>query len=331
MEISKEFDNSILQFKRSLALGISVLLLGASPVSAQLLACSVVSPESFQCFDVNAVGMGLHVNEVQFEINSVGPPPGITIPYQGDAAKVLITCPISSSNSVHNIRGRWYNVADWMPWSQYIPLTCLPNQGSGNCEEPGGQTPETSEECSDNTGSPILLDLDRNHFRLSGRGVEFDIDADGLKETVTWVRRGTRDGFLFLDRNGNGVVDGGSELFGDGTMLASGEKADNGYEALAEFDLANLGGNEDGVITKDDAIYDKLAVWVDTNANGIHDDNEVNSLNEVGVIELSLDYRESRRTDRHGNEFRYFSKGLVLVNGQPKRMATTDVFFRIIR
>ena len=76
----------------------------------------------------------------------------------------------------------------------------------------------------------------------------FDIDADGYSESVTWVSPEARDAFLFLDRNGNGIVDDGSELFGDATYLFSGEIAQHGYEALAEFDLFEYGGNGDGVI-----------------------------------------------------------------------------------
>lgn len=186
---------------------------------------------------------------------------------------------------------------------------------------------EGEEECDD---SPILLDLDRNQFHLSGGPVFFDIDADGQREIVTWVAPGTQDAFLFLDRNGNGVVDDGSELFGSATLLFSGEQAEQGYEALAEFDLVENGGNQDGVISDADSIFSDLGVWIDSNANGNHESHESQSLAEADVLTIGLNYRESRRTDSHGNEFRYIGRGLIEVNGRSKNMWTTDVFFKIL-
>lgn len=186
-----------------------------------------------------------------------------------------------------------------------------------------------SAECDEPT-SPILLDLDRNQFHLSGGPVLFDIDADGQLETVTWVSPGTQDAFLYIDHNGNGVVDNGSELFGDSTILFSGNLAENGYEALAEFDLSENGGNADGIVDAADSIFSDLKVWIDSNANGVHEHLESQSLAEAGVLSLSLDYRESRRTDSHGNKFRYIGTGVIEVNGRATVFSTTDVFFRIL-
>ena len=135
---------------------------------------------------------------------------------------------------------------------------------------------------------------------------------------------------MYLDRNGNGVVDDGSELFGDWTILYNGDLAENGYEALAEFDLVEYGGNQDGVIDVADLIFSDLKVWIDSNANGAYEHLESQSLAEAGVLSLGLDYRESRRTDSHGNIFRYIGTGVIEVNGKAKRMSTTDVFFRIL-
>lgn len=197
---------------------------------------------------------------------------------------------------------------------------------------PDPDSPEFGEEeeveCTEPDPSPILLDLDRNQFHLSGGPVYFDIDADGQPETLTWAAPGTQDAFLFLDRNGNGVVDDGLELFGNATLLFSGEQAEHGYEALAEFDLVENGGNQDGIIDAADLVFSTLGVWIDSNANGIHENHESQSLAEAGVLSIGLDYRESRRTDSHGNEFRYIGSGSIEVNGKSKKMATTDVFFK---
>lgn len=207
-------------------------------------------------------------------------------------------------------------------------LTCssfLENE----CEE-GPGTPAAESECSDNTGSPILLDLDRNQFHLSGGPVVFDIDSDARPELVTWVSPNNMDAFLYLDRNGNGVADNGLELFGDATLLVNYDLADNGYEALAEFDLRQNGGFEDGFIDVLDSVFLNLRVWVDENADGVCEHHETLSLAEAGVLSIDLDYKEMPRRDGYGNEFRYVGSGWMEVNGKKKRMSTTDVFFKIL-
>jgi hypothetical protein len=217
------------------------------------------------------------------------------------------------------------------------PNECDATSGGGVEICVDGPEPEAAEfgeegevECTEPTYSPILLDLDRNQFHLSGGPVLFDIDADGQLETNTWVAPGTQDAFLFLDRNGNGVVDDGSELFGNATSLISGEQAKHGYEALEEFDLVENGGNQDGVIDDADSIFSDLEVWIDSNANGIHESFESQSLAEADVLTIGLNYRESRRTDSHGNEFRYIGGGSIEVDESSKYMWTTDVFFKIL-
>lgn len=175
--------------------------------------------------------------------------------------------------------------------------------------------------------SPILLDLDRNQFHLSSGPVYFDIDADGESESIAWTSAGEFDAFLFLDRNGNGVVDDGSELLGNATPLVAGGVAQNGYEALAEFDLPDNGGVDDGVIDGSDSVFANLRVWIDMNADGISEPHETLSLSDAGVLAIELEYTESPRTDEHGNEFRYLGRGWTDVDGQAKKMWVTDVFF----
>src|SRR6476620_5726872 len=68
--------------------------------------------------------------------------------------------------------------------------------------------------------TPILLSLgDKKKFQLTSaaNGVSFDIDNNGTKEQISWTTASTNDAFLALDRNGNGTIDNGSELFGDFT------------------------------------------------------------------------------------------------------------------
>ena len=203
-----------------------------------------------------------------------------------------------------------YSAGGWC--SQWVvpgsPDPCVPDRGKNN--------------------TPILLDLDRNRFHLSAGPVEFDIDADGQPESLTWVSPDTHDAFLYLDRNGNGLVDDGSELFGDATLLHSGVPAQHGYEALAEFDLYENGGNGDGVLDSADAVFSLLMLWTDSNTDGVNEHHESQGISAAGVLSLNLDYQHSRRTDKHGNQFRYISDGKIEVKGRAKTLLTTDVFLR---
>lgn len=194
--------------------------------------------------------------------------------------------------------------------------------------------PEEEVQCPDTTPppchSPIIIDLDRNNFQLTGVAdpVFFDIDADGTKDELCWTDGTQLDGFLALDRDGNDTIDDGGELFGNHTLLISGEKAPNGYVALAEFDQLSEGGNEDEVIDHLDAIFPKLRIWIDANHDGVSQPSELTSLAEAGVKRLDVTYTESQRLDAHGNALRYLSKAWVEGAGNSEKpVKTSDVFF----
>jgi len=82
----------------------------------------------------------------------------------------------------------------------------------------------------------------------------------------------------------------------------------NGFRTLAVFDRLDRGGNGDGKINSRDAIYVDLQLWQDVNHNGVSEGNELHSLAEMGLEEIELRYKESRRHDDHGNWFRFRSK-----------------------
>lgn len=183
--------------------------------------------------------------------------------------------------------------------------------------------------------SPILVDVNGDGFALTDTagGVLFDLGGDGIPEQLSWTAPAADDAWLALDRNGDGVINKGAELFGNVTPQSDppggGEK--NGFLALAEFDKpagnlnGGLGGNGDGVISSADAVYSNLRLWQDGNHNGVSEAHELHALPQLGLTAIELSYKDSKRTDQYGNQFRYRAK-LRDARGAHVARWTWDVF-----
>lgn len=124
---------------------------------------------------------------------------------------------------------------------------------------------------------PVVLDLDGDgvEFLSSAAGVLFDYNGDGVAESTAWV--GADDGLLVLDKNGDGIVNDGSEI-----IFAHGNLTD--LQGLA----ASYDSNKDGKLDQADAAFAKFGVWRDANSNGATDAGEFTSLSQAGIASISL-------------------------------------------
>lgn len=211
-----------------------------------------------------------------------GPYPGLQGPSECDRYAVAdIYCPNTGcAGSVPDYECMWPNT-----W----------NERSCACEPP--------------FYSPVVIDVNGDGFNLtgSGDGVSFDINGDGRAEQLSWTSGNSDEAWLSLDQNENGLIDDGKELFGNHTPQPPSETP-NGFLALAEFDHPLNGGYRDGVIDEKDFVFPHLRLWQDLNHNGVSEPTELHTLQSLGLIRLHLSYKESKRTDEHGNRFLYRAK-----------------------
>lgn len=132
---------------------------------------------------------------------------------------------------------------------------------------------------------PLIIDLGDNDIDLTDveKGVYFDLDNNGFAEKTAWI--GVEDGFLALDINENGIIDNGSELFGDKFIMPNGNVSRTGFEALTSLDE-----NNDGIINADDTVFENLCIWIDADHDGETDEGELVSLAEYGIESIDLNF-----------------------------------------
>jgi hypothetical protein len=189
------------------------------------------------------------------------------------------------------------------------PGSTNPRQWSGGCGE---------------TCSPIVINFGSNNYDLTGASdpVWFNMDGSG-PSLIGWTARDADEAFLWLDRNHNGRVTSGAELFGNFTPLKNGQIASNGFEALKEYD-----DNNDGVIDANDAVWTQLMLWRDLNHDGISQPEEITPVAGSGLIRIELAYHWTGRRDQWGNTFRYESKAWIQKrNGSATPHPLYDIFF----
>lgn len=206
-----------------------------------------------------------------------------------------------------------------------LALPALPQCGGGggggggdNCSG-GGYCPPECMSCGI-LYSPIAFKTHPGPWRLTsiGNGVSFDVDGSGRKAQVAWTAADSEIAFLALDRNGNGVIDDATELFGLGTPLLNGKRARDGFIALAEFDL-----NGDGVIDASDPAWSSLLLWTDRNHDGVSQPDERTPVASSGITAIDLTHNWQGSRDVSGNYFGYSA----LVHFGTRVDTFHDIFF----
>ena len=145
---------------------------------------------------------------------------------------------------------------------------------------------------------PLTFDLDGDGIETIGidpnNPILFDHDGDGLKTATGWIS--ADDAFLVLDRNSNGTIDNGTELFGDSTPLNGGANAADGFAALTDQD-----SNHDGKVDSNDANFARLRLWQDLNQDGISQAGELFTLNQKGIASITVAKTENSTLLPNGN------------------------------
>jgi hypothetical protein len=245
-------------------------------------------------------------------------------------------------------------LADWSPFIQYgqaapelrhegtygtcyaasitVESTNVPRSHQytdGSCAERPGiiREPHGYDLC------PLLVDLDGGGIRTSDAASPvsfFDVNRDGVREASTWTSGDREDAFLWMDINQNHHSDPG-ELFGSGMPLPNGSFATNGFAALAAYDHAGAGGDENGIIDRRDLVWHQLRLWVDRNHDGVSQQSETFTPAAAQVIEFGLTRALVHAYDASGNNLMLTGtyKRRLLLHGQPVigERALVDIAF----
>ncbi|HQV14315.1 MAG TPA: calcium-binding protein, partial [Denitromonas sp.] len=144
---------------------------------------------------------------------------------------------------------------------------------------------------------PLALDLDGDGIETIGADgtVLFDHNGDGTRRGTGWVKGD--DGLLVLDKDGNGSIDSGAELFGIDYVKSDNTKASDGFDALRDLD-----SNADGVFDANDAQFANVQVWRDLDQDGVSDAGELMSLTDAGIASIGLNDTAFNQALAGGNQ-----------------------------
>ena len=184
-------------------------------------------------------------------------------------------------------------------------LHSLPIELSGNgigYGAPGGMSPASAAAAEAATIAPridpLVLDLDGDGIETTstrnGIIILFDHDGDGIKTGTGWVK--PDDGWLVLDRNGNGTIDSGHELFGVNTIKSNGQLAKDGFDSLKDLDV-----NQDDKVDAIDDVFANLRIWRDLNQDGISQANELSTLSDNSITAININSNAVRNDLGNGN------------------------------
>jgi hypothetical protein len=173
----------------------------------------------------------------------------------------------------------------------------------------------TTSDANSKTESPLAIDLNGNGIQtvaLADSTGTFDLLGDGSKVNSTWLSSG--DGFLAVDKNGNGNIDNISELFG-------GLSKSDGFADLESYD-----SNGDGQVDLNDHDFANLKIWLDANSNHQTDSGELRSLTDAGVVSLNVNFTEQPFYDAQGNLYLQTSNA-SLSDGSAVNMS--NIYFNV--
>jgi hypothetical protein len=184
-------------------------------------------------------------------------------------------------------------------WTQCFPdAACEPGFGEdygcmGNiCVYDGEKLYEYSW-AEDDCNTPLVLNFDGAPLTFTAAtAASFDITGAGECVSTDWPTLP----WLALDRDGDGSIESGRELFGNGSVLASGTRASHGFEALAEFDA-----NHDGTIDAADPVFAELVLWADDDGDRRGELAEMTPVGNFGLVAIHLDVAVRGECDGRGN------------------------------